>query len=187
MAEMGRIVLLTEAPYRGMVMTAPQWAGQLAGVRWEDAPGVKAVYARHATRTTGWDAPGGQVEGLDLRGPASDWLVLSVDGAAAGLYRVAGRNRLVPVRLSPRGVIMRVRIDSHGIRRMARVTTSFELTGGRLPGIGRDRSHRLMGAAAAACELGAPYRGDNSVDLIPGDYAVVSRRDGLGPVWLEIA
>lgn len=186
MAEM-EIVMLTEAPYGGMLLTAPQWAGQVVGVRWEDAPGGQDVYAHYATRTTGGDTPGGQAEGLDLRAPESDGLILSVDGIAAGLYMVAGRNRLVPARLSPRGVIMRVRIDSNGIRRMDKGTTPFELTGGRLPGIGRDRSHWLMGAATAAGELGSPYRGDNPVDLIPGDYAVVSRRDGLGPVWLEIA
>lgn len=186
--EMGRIVMLTNAPYGGMVLTAPQWAGQVVGVLWEDAPGAGTVHARHATRTTGWDAPGCQVEGLDLRSPESNGVILSVD-CPAGLYMVTGVDALVPVRLATRGVIMRVRVDADGMIGLppGPWDQPLELTGGWARGAVGSACHWLLGAATAACRSGVPYDVDGYWGVDQGDYAVVSRCDGLSPIWLGVA
>lgn len=114
------------------------------------------------------------------------WVRADID-APVGLYRVTGRNTMVPVRLSPRGVVMRVRITAEGIQRLDKGTDAFELTGSWAPGIGRDLSQWLMGAATVAGRMGRPYNDALVLSLPSGGYVVLYHRDSLAPIWLELS
>ena len=189
---MASIIRVGSDPFGGRSLSTPKWAPGLIG-HWEDAPNAQTVYVRHAERTTGWDTPGGPSEGFDLRvldtDDTQDYCVRAGIDAHVGLYRATGRDTMVPVRLSPRSVVMRVRVTAEGIQRMDmdKGGRPFELTGSRVVGIGRDHSQWLMGAATAAGSMGRPYNGPLVEYLGQGDYAVLYRLDTLVPVWLELA
>lgn len=189
---MPNIIRVGSDPFGGRSLSTLSWVGGLIA-RWEDAPGAQTVYVSHAERTTGWDTPGGPIEGFDLRTLDTDdtqdyWVRAGID-APVGLYRATGRGTMVPVRLSPRSVVMRVCVTAEGIQRMDvdKDGASFELTGSRFAGIGRDHSHWLMGAATVAGSMGRVYNDALVEHLSPGDYVVLYRLDSLVPVWLELA
>lgn len=188
---MANIIRVGSDPFGGRSLSTPEWAPGLIA-RWEDAPGAQTVYVRHAERTTGWDTPGGPIGGFDLRTLDTDdtqdyWVRAGID-ALIGLYRATGRDTMVPVRLSPRSVVMRVRVTAEGIQRMDmdKDGAPFKLTGTRVDGIGRDHSQWLMGAATAAGSVDRPYNGPLVEHLGQGDYVVLYRLDDLVPVWLEL-
>ena len=189
---MANIIRVGSDPFGGRSLSTPEWAPGLIA-RWEDAPGAQTVYVRHGECTTGCDTPGGPIEGFDLRtldtDDTQDYWVRAAVNAPIGLYRATGRSTMVPVRLSPCTVVMRVRVTAEGIKRMDmdKGDSPFELTGSRLAGIGRDHSQWLMGAATAAGELGQPYNGPLVEYLGQEDYVVLYRLDDLVPVWLELA
>lgn len=189
---MTTIIRVGSEPFGGKSMSTPEWAPRLIA-HWEDAPNARTVYVHHAERTTGQDAPGGPIEGFDLRALRTDgtqdyWARAGID-APVGLYRATGRCTMVPVRLSPYGVVMRVRVTAEGIQRvdMDKDGAPFELTGSRITGIGRDHSQWLMGAATVAGSMGGSYNGPLVEYLSTGDYVVLYRLDDLVPVWLEMA
>lgn len=189
---MANIIHVGSDPFGGRSLSTPEWAPGLIGL-WEDAPNGQTVYVRHAERTTGWETRGGPIEGFDLRTLSTDdtwdyWVRADID-APVGLYRATGRDTMVPVRLSPRSVIMRARVTAEGIQRMDmdKDGAPFELTGSRVAAIGRDRSQWLMGAATAAGSMGKPYNGPLVEYLSTGDYVVLYHRDSPVPVWLELA
>lgn len=189
---MPKIIYVGSDPFGGRSLSTPEWAPGLIA-SWEDAPGARTIYVHHAQRTTGWGTPGGPIEGFDLRTLSTDdtqdyWVRAGID-APVGLYRATERDTMVPVRLSPRSVIIRVQVTADGIQRMHmdKSGSSFELTGSRIAGIGRDHSQWLMGAATVADSMGRPYNGALVEHLSTGDYVVLYRRDSLVPVWLELA
>lgn len=189
---MANIIHVGSDPFGGRSLSTAQWAPGLIA-HWEDAPNAQTVYVSHAERTTGWDTPGGPIEGFDLRTLDTDdtqgyWVRAGID-APVGLYRATGRDTMVPVRLSPRSVVMRVRVTAEGIQRMGmdKDGAPFELTGSRVAGIGRDHSQWLMGAATVAGSTGRPYNDALVEHLGQGDYVVLYRLDSLVPVWLELA
>lgn len=186
-----KIIYVGNDPFGGRSLSVPSWVSELGDAHWEDAPNAQTVYVHHAERTTGWDTPGGPIEGLDLREFHTDdtmdhWVRADID-APVGLYRVTGRNTMVPVRLSPRGVVMRVRITAEGIQRLDKGTDAFELTGSWAPGIGRDLSQWLMGAATVAGRMGVPYNDALVLSVPSGGYVVLYHRDSLAPIWLELS
>lgn len=63
---MSNIIYVGSDPFGGRSLSTPTWVPGLIA-RWEDAPGAQTVYVSHAERTTGWDTPGGPIEGFDLR------------------------------------------------------------------------------------------------------------------------
>jgi hypothetical protein len=189
---MAKIIHVGSDPFGGRSLSTPEWAPGLIA-RWEDAENGQTVYVSHAQRTTGWHTQGGPIEGFDLRTLNTDdtwdyWVRAGFD-APVGLYRATGRDTMVPVRLSPRSVVMRVRVTAEGIQRMDmdKDGRPFELTGSRVAGIGRDHSQWLMGAATVAGSMGGPYNDALVEHLSQGDYVVLYRLDDLVPVWLELA
>ena len=189
---MANIIYVGSDPFGGRSLSTPQWAPGLIA-HWEDAPNAQTVYVHRVERTTGWETPGGPIEGFDLRTLDTDdtqdyWVRADID-APVGLYRATGRDTIVAVRLSPYGVVMRARVTAEGIQRMDmdKGGVPFELTGSRITGIGRDHSQWLMGAATVAGRVGTPYNDGLVEHLSPGDYVVLYRSDTLVPVWLELA
>lgn len=186
-----RIIYVGNNPFGGRSLSTPSWVSELGEAHWEDSPNAQSVYVHHAERTTGWDTPGGPIEGFDLRELRTDdtmdhWVRADIN-APVGLYRVTGRDTMVPVRLSPRGVVMRVRITAEGIQRLDKGTGAFELTGSRLPGPGRDLSQWLMGAATVAGRMGRPYNDALVLSLPSGGYVLLYHRDSLALIWLELS
>ena len=184
-----KIIYVRASRFGGRVMFVPQWAPQLAPASWEDAPDGRAVHVARAKRGTFWDSPDEIIEGfdLDLVTNHDAYITMDMDDATNGLYRVTGRDTMVPVRLAAHRVVLRVRVDKDGMREVPVGDAPLELTGRIEPMALGAMSQWLMGAATAAGQSGVPYQRREFRRIEYGDYAVVWRRGGLSPVWLKIA